>query len=151
MTLTETVIGLAILSILAGVMTLSSGSVGKQSAKREAERVVKLMNSYIMQGNLTHNVTWFTVLKDSIEVKTGESFDHPVTQEEMSASEGCSYTKMLLVYNWGRNNNPQGYNSDGHSRIEAGDSVSLSAPQTTSYKLTVTGANGKTCDVYIGR
>ena len=56
LTLTEVLTGLAILSILAGVMTLNSATVGQQTARREAERVAAFFRAHMLRARLTHDV-----------------------------------------------------------------------------------------------
>ena len=148
LTLTEVLTGLSILSILAGVMTLNSATVGQQTARREAERVVAFFRSHILRANRTHDVVWFTVDVDetpnSIEAKIGTDQDSPLKTDKLEAREKCSFSTSTkkLVYN---KDNQGTYNT-----IPANASVDIDSG-TGGYSLTVNGADGKSCAVRISK
>ena len=150
LTLTEVLTGLAILSILAGVMTLNSATVGQQTARREAERVAAFLQSHILRANLTRNVLWVTVSNaeapHSIEVRTGTDFNVPLKTDKLEASDKCFFSteSSKLVYN-------KSSDTGTYTKIPANASVDI-GPQTDGlHCLQIDGANGKTCFVRISK
>ena len=112
-TLTEIVIAILVLGIMAGAMTLNSGSA-KQTAKREADRIVMQLYRLIETANRKH--VSFKVLFDGTEQKdyVRIEWQTPTTSDfyntgytELNITKGCSIqnlnnTKMdqsALVYN----------------------------------------------------
>ncbi len=148
MTLTEILIGLSIMSILAGVMTLNSNTIGQQTARREAERVAAFFRTHIHRANMTHDVVWFTVsvagTPNRIDVQIGDNKTYPLKTDKLEAMEKCSFSPNLkLVYN--KNSAGQYYT------IPADASVDIGPENTAFHCLTVTGADGKTCTVRISK
>ena len=72
-TLLETLIAITIMSIMSGVMALSSATVGQQSARREAERVAAFIQGHINRENIAKRGLWFQVEEDNIQVWHGFS------------------------------------------------------------------------------
>lgn len=148
-TLTELLIGITIMSILAGVMTLNGNTIGQQTARREADRVAAFFRAHLNRANMTHDVVWFTVNVDDtpnrIDVQIGYDIASPLKTDKLEASEKCSFSTSSenLVYN--KNN------AGGYGTIHADASVDIGPVTSGLYCLTVTGADGRTCTVRISK
>lgn len=148
-TLTELLIGITIMSILAGVMTLNGNTIGQQTARREADRVAGFFRTHLLRANMTHDVVWFTVVDDDtpnrIDVQIGTDRNNPLKTDKLEAREKCSFSTSYktLVYN--KNN------AGLYKTILADASVDIGPKTAGMYCLTVTGADGKTCTVRISK
>ena len=148
-TLTELLIGITIMSILAGVMTLNGNTIGQQTARREADRVAAFFRAHLNRANMTHDVVWFTVVDDDtpnrIDVQIGTDRNNPLKTDKLEAREKCSFSTSyhMLVYN----KNGAGF----YKTISADASVDIGPETAGMYCLTVIGADGKTCTVRISK
>ena len=97
-TLTEVLVAITIMSIMSGVMALSSATVGQQSARREAERVAAFIQGHINRENIVRRGLWFKVNEDNIQVWHGLTQNSQVVPE-LKANSGCKYTPKNLCYN----------------------------------------------------
>ena len=147
-TLTELLIGITIMSILAGVMTLNGNTIGQQTARREADRVAAFFRAHLNRANMTHDVVWFTVTPNRIDVQIGDERTSPLKTDKLEASEKCSFPTSStsfkrLVYN--KNN------AGEYGTIHADASVDIGPATAGLHCLTVTGADGRTCTVRISK
>ena len=96
LTLTEVLMGIAIMSILAGVMMLNGNTIGQQTARREADRVAAFFRAHLRRANMTHDVVWFTVNVDNtpnrIDVQIGDDQANPLKTDKLEAREKCSFS-----------------------------------------------------------
>lgn len=149
-TLTELLIGITIMAILAGVMTLNGNTIGQQTARREADRVAAFFRAHLRRANMTHDVVWFTVTVDEtphrIDVQIGSDWHNPLRTDKLEAREKCSFSapsSSKLVYN--KNN------AGAYQTLPADASVDIGPATAGLHCLTVTGADGRTCTVRISK
>lgn len=91
-TMIELLVGIAVLAVLAGAFALSP-KIGRQTARREAERIYSLLNKYISRAERTHKnfkivftqadnyVTFFDIKDDNSNFLV----------ERVNASPGCMF------------------------------------------------------------
>ena len=148
-TLTEVLVAVAVMSIMAGVMALNSATVGKQTAKREAERVAAFIQGHISRENIARRGLWFQVKTDSIEVWHGFDYNTSRLQSPpFNATSGCSYTasQTKLCYHIKQSNLEFGW------KIISDDSTAVTDSETNGqHYITVNGADKKYSNVIIGR
>ncbi len=146
-TLTEVLVAITIMSIMAGVMALSSATVGQQTAKREAERVAAFIQGHISRDNIAKRGLWFDVKTDSIEVWHGYDTGSKILQNPpFKANAGCTYTNHNLCYHIAGSRKPEKYH------IISDDSTVVTDNTTNGqYCIIVTGADRKSSNVIIGR
>ena len=139
-TLTEILIALLILTITAAAMTLSP-SASKQTAKREAERIVTQLYRLIEIANRTHVA--FKVLFDGNE-QTGSvpvewqtpatsQFFHIGYDREIKLSDGCSIQNLNYSVNDSNNMISIG---NGRLNLEYGIGDNGFLPPGTTFKVT---------------
>ena len=149
-TLTELLIGITIMSILAGVMTLNGNTIGQQTARREADRVAAFFRAHLNRANMTHDVVWFTVTVDEtphrIDAQIGSNKYNPLKIDKLEAREKCSFSTSSnkLLYN-------TKVNALGYTILPANASVDIGPATANLHCITVTGADGKTCTVRISK
>ena len=150
-TLLETIIAITIMSIMAGVMALSSATVGQQSARREAERVAAFIQGHISRENIAKRGLWFRV--NSKDIKVWYGFKNiPLSATEanscLKANQGCTYNaaKSKLYYHIVASN----YVSEWEV-ISDDSTVSVSSGTKGQHYITVEGADNKSLNVIIGR
>ena len=161
LSLIELIVGMTILSITAGIMTLNGSAVGKRSAKREAERVRAYIAGHIHRANVSNRAFWMTVQEDSIDVKTGLDDVNTKQEASLEAGLGCKYTPfskasdgyaekttLNLRYNYD-NNDYSTYTL--YRLIDLNSAVSLSTDKGGKFCITVTDASNHICNVIIGR
>ena len=93
-TLVELIIAMMIMAILAGSMTLSS-STGRQTAKREAERLAAKLGSITIKANREHRT--FTLKFNTNDNAKSFDINWDVAgrdTETIIASSGCSYSPI---------------------------------------------------------
>ena len=160
MSLVELLAGLAILSVTAGIMTLSSTAVGRKSAKREAEKVCAYISGHIHRANMMNATFWMTVQEDGITVKTGLDDHNAKPEAAIEASTGCKYTAFRRGSSSYTENTPlnlrYNYENDKDSYrlyylISLNSAVSLSTDKAGKFCIAVTDAASNTCNVIIGR
>ena len=110
-TLTEVVIALLVLGILAASLTLNSDSA-RQTAKREAERIVTQLYRLMETANRTH--ISFRVLFDGSEqtkevpvewqTPATSQFDHTGYYRELKITDGCSVQNLNKMSSLSRHN-----------------------------------------------
>lgn len=149
-TLTEVVIAMCILGIMAASMTLSTNS-SKQTARMEAERIAAVMSRLIESADRTHSRFWFIPKDNEIYIARKEDYLSTTPKEKLDfkVSGGCSFSSAKIM----------GYNTEGSLisnviidtsltpgvRIEVSDQTKDNA----KYTLTVTGADKSSCYVYV--
>lgn len=146
--------GITIMSILAGVMTLNASSIGQQTAKREAERVAAYIQDRMRRADKTHSVVWFTVTKTEIEVRTGYDYDSATVEAPTFTATGkCEYsTELKLVYPRDEDKDLGSVHGGGtYKHAVQGASITLDTGTVSGTYLTVHGEDGKDCNVIIGR
>ena len=149
-TLTETLVGLTVMTILAGVMTLSANSIGKQTAKREADRAAAYLQAHLRRADARNDILWIRINKDdnNIEIKTGPVYEDAKPKTPLKASKECSYlNKLRLIYNVPK---AQSVKGTLYSLISHDASVIASSNSGGQYSFGVKGADGKTYNVLIG-
>ena len=146
-TLTEVLVAVAIMSIMAGVMSLNSATVGQQTAKREAERVAAFIQGHINRENIARRGLWFKVNDDNIQVGYGFSYSLNILQDtNFKASTGCTYAAKTQQLRYRVTHEVSDW------LLISDDSTVVTGTGTNKQLyITVTGANNKTCDVIIGR
>ena len=148
-TLTEVLIAIAIMSIMSGVMALSSATVGQQTAKKEAERAAAFIQGHISRENIAQRGLWFQVNTDSIEVWHGHDDISKIPQNPLfKANAGCSYvpSKAKLCYHI-----KQSSQSSGWEVISDDSTVVTDSTANGRHYITITGADQKSLNVIIGR
>ena len=152
-TLLETLIAITIMSIMAGVMMLSSATVGQQSARREAERVAAFIQGHISRANITRRGLWFEVKEDNINVSYGFTLNSQQIQyPDLKANTGCKYSEHKLFYNIDSQTiqadavNKKWYMISKDSTVVVSD-----GSQNGQHCITVQGADNKSLNVIIGR
>ena len=102
-TLTEVVVTVLILGIMAGALVLSPNS-SKQSAKREAERTAAKINRLIATADRMHITLWIDVKDDSLEIRTSKRYDaDDEPQEKFPVTPGCSYSRYQTTKHFSYN------------------------------------------------
>ena len=91
-TLTEVVIAVLILGIMAAAITLRPASA-KQTAKREAERAALKISRLIETADRNHSALWIDVKDNKLEIRTIKKYDSNAPKEEFKPTEGCSYSR----------------------------------------------------------
>ena len=149
-TLLETLIAITIMSIMAGVMMLSSATVGQQSARREAERVAAFIQGHISRENIAKRGLWFQVNEDNIQVWYGFKGDPSSTAAKscLKANQGCVYSpaKSKLYYHIKTSNYVNGWYI-----ISDDSTVIIGSGTNGQHYITIEGADKKSLDVIIGR
>ena len=87
-TLTELLIGIAILGILAGTMSLSNNAFNRQTAKREAERMQAYIYRQMQKADRIHKNFTLQVDGEYLTVNWGDSAN---TDTSFKASDGCRF------------------------------------------------------------
>ena len=151
LTLTEVLVAITIMSIMAGVMALSSATVGQQSARREAERVAAFIQGHISRENISKRGLWLQVNSKDIQVWYGfkkTSFLATEANSYLKANQGCTYNaaKSKLYYHIVASN----YVSEWEV-ISDDSTVSVSSGTKGQHYITVEGADNKSLNVIIGR
>ena len=110
MSLTELLVGIAILTILAGITHLSP-DLYKQTSKREAEKICAILSNYIQKANATQVAFNFEVNTKQIKfVWQNTSLSPSERTKTFDASSGCSYSwkssgsSLTLTYSPVHNN-----------------------------------------------
>ena len=146
-TLTEVLVAVAVMSIMAGVMALNSATVGKQTAKREAERVATFIQGHINKSNIAMHGLWFVVNPDSIEVRHGFDYYTSIPQTPpFNANSGCSYTASKTQLCYRIKFVPSGWNA-----ISDDSTVVTDSGENGQHIITIEGADKKYSNVIIGR
>ena len=148
-TLTEVLVAVAIMSIMAGVMALNSTTVGQQSAKREAERVAAFIQGHISRENIARRGLWFQVKENSIKVWHGfDDLSKELQTPEFKANSGCTYTSSTSKFYY--HIKQSSFASDWI--LIADDSTVITDSGTNGqHIITVEGADKKSLNVIIGR
>ena len=159
-TLTELLIGTLIMAITAGVLYLNSNTLGRQTAKREAERAAAYLQTHISRTDMMQDVLWITITPDDIELKAGNfttraDYDNAGRVDGISfdVSKGCSFQNNLrlnnlrLVY---PKNAEQKLGLLTFQPLPSGSTVKVSTGTEGKYYIIVNGADGKECNVLIG-
>ena len=130
--LTELLVAMTVIVILAGAVTLSSTTMGRQTAKREAERVAEKLRSVAMKSDREHKsytikfpnkgdagLDYFEILDET------KDLNHKVI-ETFNASKGCKFKTNVeeLTYD-------------------------LQLNMFNGFTLTITGADGNKYEVVI--
>lgn len=146
-TLTEVLVAIAVMSIMSGVMALSSATVGQQTAKREAERVAAFIQGHISRENIAKRGLWFQVNENSIQVWHGLSSN---AQEvpKLDAYHGCKYTpsQVKMCYNVKAFSKGLGWKA-----ISGDSTVGTDNGTKGQHYISVEGADKKSLYVIIGR
>ena len=140
-TLTEVVVAILILGIMAAAITLSPNSA-KQTAKMEAERIAAVISGLIDSAERTHGRFWFIPSSNEIYIAHTKEYYSSTPKEKLDfkVSGGCSFSSSSIM----------GYNTEGSTtsnviintastpvvRIE----VSGQTDDDAKYTITVTGA-----------
>ena len=150
-TLTEVLVAITIMSIMAGVMALTSATVGQQTAKREAERVAAFIQGHISRENIAQRGLWFEIKTDSIEVWHGLKGNTNAVPK-LNANQGCSYgpSTAKLCYNIRENILLKG-DMSLWKLISADSTVVTEEGTNGQHYIRVQGADNKFLNVIIGR
>ena len=148
-TLTEVVIAVLVLGIMAAAMTLRPDSA-KQTAKMEAERIAAVIRRMIEGADRTHSAFWFMTVSNNLYAVRSRTYSTGAREKlDFNASAGCSFTSSpaRLGYNTESNTSYAviSTNTTPAVRVE----VSSQTQDKAKYAITVTGADKSTCYVYI--
>lgn len=151
-TLTEVVISIVILGIMAASLTLSTSS-SKQNAKREAERIAAVMNRLIESADRKHSRFWFIPDNNEIYIATDEDYlsTTPTEKFNFKVSPGCSFSSSpeMMGYNTDENTRYSNVVIDTSETPAVRVEVSDETKGDAKYTITVTGADSSTCFVYV--
>ena len=153
-TLTEVVISIVILGVMAASVTLSTSS-SKQTAKMEAERIAVVMNRLIESAERTHSRFWFIPEDNEIYIARTEGYNKSSSETEkldFKVSSGCAFSSSPKILGYGYN-----IGSSVTSNIVIDTSVTSAVKIEVSnetksdakYTITVTGAGTSPYFVYI--
>ena len=151
-TLTEVVIAVLILGIMAAAMTLRPDSA-KQTAKREAERIAAVISRLIEKADRNHSAFWFIPEGNTLYIVRGRTYSASAREElDFKVSGGCTVSSASST------EKGIGYNTEAKScyvvlssqktpgiRVE----VSSETKSDAKYTITVTGADNSACFIYI--
>ena len=146
-TLTEVLVAVAVMSIMAGVMALNSSTVGQQTAKREAERVAAFIQGHISRENIAKRGLWFQVNENNIQVWNGLK-NKEQELKPLNANQGCVYTitSSKLCYRIRESVKPSEW------ELIADDSTVVTDSGTNGqHCIKIEGADKKYSNVIIGR
>ncbi len=149
-TLTELLVGIAIMAILAASASMSARHFSSQTAKHEAERTAAYIQTHLRRADKTHDVLWFDVTAQGIEVRTGKDNDKAdLVSPSFEVRTGCSFsqTKYLVC-----NKESGRYSRHDYTEIAAYAPVVASADKGSGSQQTITvnGADGEVYYVIIG-
>ena len=151
-TLTEVLVAVAVMSIMAGVMALNSSTVGQQTAKREAERVAAFIQGHISRANIAMRGVWFNVNEDNIFVEYGFAYFSKERQyPDFKANTGCKYSVHKLFYNIESQKTLDDAKSYGWSLISKDSTVVTDSGTNGQHCIQIEGADKKYSNVIIGR
>ena len=152
-TLTEVLVAVAIMSIMAGVMALNSATVGQQSAKREAERVAAFIQGHISRENMAKRGLWFEVQDDSIKVWHSLKGKEDLQEDpELKASNGCKYSSSSPKMCYGiRESVLEDFSLKSWKLISKDNTAVTDSGTKAQYYITVEGADKESVNVIIGR
>ena len=151
-TLTEVLVAITIMSIMAGVMALNSSTVGQQSAKREAERVAAFIHGHISRANTAMRGVWFQVNEDNIRVGYGFKYDaQQIQYPDFKANTGCKYSQHQLFYNIESQTNQLSATNNQWSMIPKNSTVVTDSGKNGQQCIKIEGADQKSLYVIIGR
>ena len=155
-TVTEMLLAVAIMSIVAGIMALNLPAVGQYTAKREAERVAVFLQGHISKENIARRGLWFKVNDDSIQVWYGLKAVNTKEQavSTLNANQGCKYIPSLqyLCYHINKSIiSKHVWGSPSWILISDDSTVVTGTGKSKQLYITVKGAGSTTCDVIIGR
>ena len=154
-TLTELLIGILIMVITAGVLTLNTGKMGHQTAKREAERVAAYILACMRKADIRQDTFWITITNEGIELKAGEFINYNayttaklVDDPPFTMSKGSTFkNNARLVY---PSTKERSIGTLTFKPIASGTSVNTSEGTGSQYCLTINGYDGETYNVLIG-
>ena len=145
-TLTEIVIAILVLGIMAGAMTLSTGSAkqtAKQTSKLEADRIAAQLYRLIEYANRTH--VSFKVLFDGTEqtesvsvewqTPTTSQFYHTGYDREIKLSNGCSIKNLNNVSSKSQHN--LAYDIGDNSFLPPSMTLQVKAPDESAYYIII--------------
>ena len=146
--LTELFIGMLILAITAGVFMLNMDTLGRQTAKREAERVAAYIQTCMKRADETQCGLWLNIQENYINMCTGIKYDASRIKT-MQAAKNCSYTTSTkqLIYRTNQQPTP----TSKYKLIDNDSVVRLNGNITVQYRITVKGADDQSCEVLIGK
>ena len=155
-TLTELLISIMIMAILAGVSILNLDNMSSQTAQREAERIAAYIHTHLRRVDITQDTLWISITSENIELKTGRFGDlsryneaNLVDDPSFKTSTNCTFQgNFHFVY---PKESEVNLGSIKFQPIPEGATVEASTATTGTYCITVNGADGKTCNVLIGR
>lgn len=151
-TLTEIVISIVILGIMAASLTLSSSS-SKQTAKMEAERIAVVMNRLIDSAGRTHSRFWFIPENNEIYISREKDYYSSTPREKTNfkISPGCSFSSSpeMMGYNTIENTRYSNVVIDTSETPAVRVEVSDETKDDAKYTITVRGADSSTYFVYV--
>ena len=149
-TLTEVVVSILVMGIMASAIVLSSSS-SKQTANSEAERAAALIGRLIERADRTRSAFWLDVKNDRLEIRTGADYGTAERENDFNASKGCSFSR------YGTDKKHLSYNvpalavQNSTHRNFGMNNVMLdikSEPEDSDYNIQVK-SSGSTSDYYI--
>ena len=155
-TLTELLIGMLVMAILAGAAILNIDAMGRQSAQREAEKVAAFINTNLRRADITNDNLWITIDSSCVDIKQGSFTSKAlhdnaasVPNSPVKASNGCTFQSdnKRLIY---PSNQEQSLGTTKFKPIPAGAAVNVSTNSGGKYYITVNGADSETLYVLIG-
>ena len=150
-TLTELLIGMAIMAVMAASVSLSARHYGIQTAKHEAERTAAYIQTHLRRADKTHDVLWLAVTSDKIEVKTGkDNAKAKLKSPSFEVRTGCSFAANVYLV---CNAKSITINGRQYKEVSPYAAVNLSTSASTDsdkQTITVNGADGEKYYVIIG-
>ena len=138
-TLIEIVVSLMIMATMSGIFMLNVSMVDKQTADKEAQKVVAYINHNLRKADLRVTRAKFDIGTNTIDVDLSGD-----VQPTFEASKGCTYTTAHLCYN---------YSYSGYDDIkeESMASTSKTGDELDSdyHIITITDSRGETSSVYV--
>ena len=118
-TLTEVVIAILVLGIMAAAMTLSTSSA-KHTAKMEAERVSMMISRQIERADRMHGAFWFMIKNDGFYIFRGIDYVNGKEEKlDFKISSGCKCSAVDSYVN-------MCYMADNEDKIPTGNHIKIS-------------------------
>ena len=140
-TLIEIVISLMIMATMSGIFMLNVSMVDKQTADKEAQKVVAYINHNLRKADLRVTRAKFDIKTNAIDVDLSGD-----VQPTFEASKGCTYTTAQLCYNY-----KAGFGLYSAIKSESMASTSKMEDESDSdyHIITITDSRGESSSVYI--
>lgn len=138
-TLVELIIAIMIMGILAGTMTLSPRA-GRQTARKEAEKVMALLVSAVQRADRMNLSFDFIVADNSIDIKWSNDYSpHYSFNTPLKASRGCEYTDNTFSYS--RKQYPYSAIISIDTEASGKHNIEITGAGQSPYRVAISGDN----------